>query len=51
MENGEKMRVDKSCEGCDYCEYNILDDYGCYDPGYYCMLDHCINVEYEEDEE
>ena len=36
------MKVGKSCNGCDHCEYSIYDDYGCYDPGYYCDLDYCV---------
>ena len=35
------MKVGSSCKGCDHCEYEILDDYGCYDPGYYCDLKEC----------
>ena len=41
------MKVGKSCAGCDHCEYSIFDDYGCYDPGYYCDLDECPD-DYEE---
>lgn len=41
------MKVGSSCKGCDHCEYEILDDYGCYDPGYYCDLKECP---YEEED-
>ena len=44
------MKVGKSCEGCEYCDYEILDDYGCYDPGYYCIFDECHHPEFWEDE-
>lgn len=36
------MRVDSSCEGCEHCWYEMFDDYGCYDPDYYCDLNECI---------
>lgn len=37
------MKVSKICAGCDHCEYSIYDDYGCYDPGYYCDLNDCAD--------
>lgn len=41
------MKVGTSCIGCDHCDYEIFDDYGCYDPGYYCDLKECP---YEEED-
>ena len=47
MHRGHSMKVGSSCKGCDHCEYEIVDDYGCYDPGYYCNLKECP---YEEED-
>lgn len=40
------MRVNEDCIGCPHCSYDHFDDYGCYDPDYYCDLQECP-YEYE----
>lgn len=42
MYGGDSVKVGSSCMGCSHCEYGIYDDYGCYEPGYYCDLDYCV---------
>lgn len=39
------MRVPQSCEGCIHCVYEIMDDSGSYNPGYYCDLGYCPEIE------
>ena len=39
------MKVCKSCEGCMHCSFEFYNDSGSYDPGYYCDLHYCPEIE------